>query len=228
MNKHKTRRIGATCLGLFVAGCLQLNAQKVSFNDGVVSLKEAFQKIEAASKYKIAYNGTQLDVSQQVELNQKDTDVLDVLNQVLSGTGYTYSVKGNYVVISAPQQEVNQNTEKVTGVIVDEAGEPVIGANVVIAGTTQGTITDFDGNFSLEASDNSTLEISYIGFLTQKISVKGEKDLRIVLKEDSQKLDEVVVVGYGTRSRKSITGAVDQVNNEVFCFFFTVKRCIQI
>ena len=216
MNKHKTRRIGATCLGLFVAGCLQLNAQKVSFNDGVVSLKEAFQKIEAASKYKIAYNGTQLDVSQQVELNQKDTDVLDVLNQVLSGTGYTYSVKGNYVVISAPQQEVNQNTKKVTGVIVDEAGEPVIGANVVIAGTTQGTITDFDGNFSLEASDNSTLEISYIGFLTQKISVKGKKDLRIVLKEDSQKLDEVVVVGYGTRSRKSITGAVDQVNNEVF------------
>ncbi len=216
MNKHKTRRIGAICLGLFVAGCLQLNAQKVSFNDGVVSLKEAFQKIEAASKYKIAYNGTQLDVSQQVELNQKDTDVLDVLNQVLSGTGYTYSVKGNYVVISAPQQEVNQNTKKVTGVIVDEAGEPVIGANVVIAGTTQGTITDFDGNFSLEASDNSTLEISYIGFLTQKISVKGKKDLRIVLKEDSQKLDEVVVVGYGTRSRKSITGAVDQVNNEVF------------
>ena len=216
MNKHKTRRIGAICLVLFVAGCLQLNAQKVSFNDGVVSLKEAFQKIEAASKYKIAYNGTQLDVSQQVELNQKDTDVLDVLNQVLSGTGYTYSVKGNYVVISAPQQEVNQNTKKVTGVIVDEAGEPVIGANVVIAGTTQGTITDFDGNFSLEASDNSTLEISYIGFLTQKISVKGKKDLRIVLKEDSQKLDEVVVVGYGTRSRKSITGAVDQVNNEVF------------
>lgn len=216
MNKHKTRRIGTTCLGLFVAGCLQLNAQKVSFNDGVVSLKEAFQKIEAASKYKIAYNGTQLDVNQQVELNQQDTEVLDVLSQVLAETGYTYSVKGSYLVISARQQEVNQTAKKVTGIIVDESGEPVIGANVVVAGTTQGTITDFDGNFSLEASENSTLEISYIGFLTQKISVKGKKDLRIVLKEDSQKLDEVVVVGYGTRSRKSITGAVDQVNNEVF------------
>lgn len=216
MNKHKTRRIGTTCLGLFVAGCLQLNAQKVSFNDGVVSLKEAFQKIEAASKYKIAYNGTQLDVNQQVELNQQDTEVLDVLSQVLAETGYTYSVKGSYLVISARQQEVNQTAKKVTGIIVDELGEPVIGANVVVAGTTQGTITDFDGNFSLEASENSTLEISYIGFLTQKISVKGKKDLRIVLKEDSQKLDEVVVVGYGTRSRKSITGAVDQVNNEVF------------
>ena len=216
MNKHKTRRIGTTCLGLFVAGCLQLNAQKVSFNDGVVSLKEAFQKIEAASKYKIAYNGTQLDVNQQVELNQQDTEVLDVLSQVLAETGYTYSVKGSYLVISARQQEVNQTAKKVTGIIVDESGEPVIGANVVVAGTTQGTITDFDGNFSLEVSENSTLEISYIGFLTQKISVKGKKDLRIVLKEDSQKLDEVVVVGYGTRSRKSITGAVDQVNNEVF------------
>ncbi len=216
MNKHKTRKIETTCLGLFVVGCLQLNAQKVSFNDGVVSLREAFQKIEAASKYKIAYNGTQLDVSRQVELNQQDTEVLDVLNQVLAETGYTYSVKGSYLVISARQQEVNQTTKKITGVIVDESGEPVIGANVVVAGTTQGTITDFDGNFSLDASENSTLEISYIGFLTQKVSLKGKNDLHIVLKEDSQKLDEVVVVGYGTRSRKSITGAVDQVNNEVF------------
>ena len=216
-NKHKSRRIGTYCLCFLIAGCLQINAQKVSFNEGTVSLKEAFQKIEASSKYKIAYNGTQLDVSKRVQLNQKNVEVLDVLSQILADTGYTYSIKGDYVVISAPSKNAaNQKEKTVKGVIVDETGLPVIGANVVVAGTTNGTVTDFDGNFTLEAPDNGTLEISYIGFLTQQISLKGKTDFRITLREDSQKLDEVVVVGYGTRSRKSITGSVDQVNKEMF------------
>ena len=86
-NKHKSRRIGTYCLSFLIAGCLQINAQKVSFSEGTVSLKEAFQKIEASSKYKIAYNGTQLDVNKKVVLNQKNVEVLDVLSQVLAGTG---------------------------------------------------------------------------------------------------------------------------------------------
>ena len=216
-NKHKSRRIGTYCLCFLIAGYLQINAQKVSFNEGTVSLKEAFQKIEASSKYKIAYNGTQLDVSKRVQLNQKNVEVLDVLKQILADTGYTYSIKGDYVVISAPvKNAVNQKEKTVKGVIVDETGLPVIGANVVVSGTTSGTVTDFDGNFSLQVPENGMLEISYIGFLTQQISLKGKNDFRITLKEDSQKLDEVVVVGYGTRSRKSITGSVDQVNSEIF------------
>lgn len=216
-NKHKSRRIGTYCLSFLIAGCLQINAQKVSFNEGTVSLKEAFQKIEASSKYKIAYNGTQLDVNKRVELNQKNVEVLDVLSQVLSGTGYTYSVKGDYLVITSPSQNsVNQKVKNVKGVVVDETGEPVIGANVVVAGTTNGTVTDFNGNFTLEVPENGTLDISFIGYLTQSISLKGKSDFRITLKEDTQKLDEVVVVGYGTRSRKSITGSVDQVNSEIF------------
>ena len=108
-NKHKSRRIGTYCLSFLIAGCLQINAQKVSFSEGTVSLKEAFQKIEASSKYKIAYNGTQLDVNKKVVLNQKNVEVLDVLSQVLAGTGYTYSVKGDYLVITSPSQNaVNQ------------------------------------------------------------------------------------------------------------------------
>lgn len=216
-SKHKSRRIGTYCLSFLIAGCLQVNAQKVSFNEGTVSLKEAFQKIEASSKYKIAYNGTQLDVNKKVELNQKNAEVLDVLSQVLAGTGYTYSVKGDYLVITSPSQNaVNQKVKNVKGVIVDETGEPVIGANVVVSGTANGTVTDIDGNFALEVPENGTLDVSFIGYLTQTVSVKGKNDFRITLKEDTQKLDEVVVVGYGTRSRKSITGSVDQVNSEVF------------
>lgn len=217
MNKHKSTRIGTLCLGLILAGCLQAHAQRVSFNAGRVSLKEAFQKIEASSKYKIAYNGTKLDVNKKVILNQKNTEVLDVLNQILSGTGYSYTLKGNYIVITLPGQDgTQQKVKRVSGVVIDEKGEPIIGANVMVAGTTAGTITDIDGNFVLEAVENGQLEVSYIGFQTQKVTLKGQENVQVVLKEDSQKLDEVVVVGYGTRSRKSITGAVDQVNNEVF------------
>lgn len=87
---------------------------------------------------------------------------------------------------------------------------------MLVEGTTNGTITDIDGKFTLNVPENATLDVSYIGFLTQKINVKGQSDLKITLREDTQKLDEVVVVGYGTRSRKSLTGAVDQVNDEVF------------
>ena len=216
MNKHKSRRIGAFCLSLLMAGCLEAQAQKVSFNAGSVTLKVAFQKIEAVSAYKIAYNGSQLDVNRKVVLNQQNKEVLDVLTQILSGTGFTYSVKGKYIVIAPQQDEKTKKSKRISGKIVDETGEPIIGANVLVAGTTQGTITDLDGNFALEVPEGGLLDVSYIGYLTQQINTKGKEHVQIVLREDTQKLDEVVVVGYGTRSRKSITGSVDQVSNEVF------------
>ena len=204
-------------MGLFVASCLQLNAQRVSFNDGIVSLKEALQKIEAVSKYKIAYNGAKLDVSRKVELNQQDTEVLDVLNQVLAETGYTYSVKGNYVIITPSDQVHEKEDQKivtVSGKVVDEKGEPIIGANVVVSGTTNGTITDFNGIFTVNVEENATLEVSYIGFLSQKVSTKGNTKLHVVLKEDSQKLEEVVVVGYGTQKKVTLTGAVAAIKDD--------------
>ena len=97
-------------------------------------------------------------------------------------------------VVAAPQQ--NRHTIKC--VVEDQLG-PIAGANVVEKGTTNGTITDMDGNFSLEVSSNAVLLISYIGYQNQEVPVKGRKDFRISLKEDSQALEEVVVVGYGTQ-----------------------------
>ena len=132
-----------------MAGCLEAQAQKVSFNAGSVTLKVAFQKIEAVSAYKIAYNGSQLDVNRKVVLNQQNKEVLDVLTQILSGTGFTYSVKGKYIVIAPQQDEKAKKSKRISGKIVDETGELIIGANGLVAGTTQGTITDLDGNFAL-------------------------------------------------------------------------------
>ena len=109
-----------------------------------------------------------------------------------------------------------QGTYHLTGTIVDGNGEPVIGANVVEKGTTNGTVTDIDGKFSLEVRNNAVLTVSFIGYIPKEVMLKGEKDLKVILMEDTQTLDEVVVVGYGTQKKVNLTGAVDQVTSEVF------------
>ncbi|MDY3070542.1 MAG: TonB-dependent receptor [Parabacteroides sp.] len=106
-------------------------------------------------------------------------------------------------------------SKKVTGVVLDASNIPVIGANVIVKGTTNGTITDMDGRFSLQdVPENSVIKISYIGYLDQEISVSGKSSFEVLLKEDTQKLDEVVVVGYGTQAKKDITGSVAVVSTD--------------
>ena len=112
----------------------------------------------------------------------------------------------------ASVQAVQQQKQTVSGIIKDAAGEPVIGASVLEKGTTNGTITDFDGNFSLSVAPGATLVISYIGYKTSEVQATGGKLLNITLTEDSEMLEEVVVVGYGTMRKKDLTGSVVQIN----------------
>ena len=107
-----------------------------------------------------------------------------------------------------------QQSSTVNGKITDANGEPIIGASVVIKGTTNGTITDFDGNFMLEVPAKATLVVSYVGYKTLEVPVNGKKTLNINLKEDTEMLDEVVVVGYGTQKKATLTGSVSQVGGE--------------
>lgn len=122
------------------------------------------------------------------------------------------SVPPAFAASAADDVQTVQQARKITGTVVDQNGEPIIGANVVVKGTTNGTITDFDGNFQLDASVGAVLEISYIGFTTQ--TVKATANMKIVLKEDNEVLDEVVVVGYGVQKKKLVTGATVQVKGD--------------
>ena len=110
--------------------------------------------------------------------------------------------------------EVVQQTRTIQGTILDSTGVPVIGANIIVKGTTRGTITDLDGNFTLEVSKGETLLISYIGFLDYTVQIANQNNLKITLKEDSKSLDEVVVVGYGTQKKVNLTGSVEVVGSE--------------
>lgn len=215
MNRNKSMRVTTLCLSLMVAGCLQVNAQKVTFHEGQVSLKQAFEKLEAVSKYKIAYNEAHLDVSKSVVLNQQNQEILDILSELLINTGYTFKKNGNYLVITPIAQTSVQKKKTITGIIKDDSGLPVIGANVVEKGTTNGTITDVDGKYSLEVSENAVLIISYIGYMNKEIHVGNKSVVDASLKEDLQALEEVVVVGYGTQKKVNLTGAVETISSDV-------------
>ena len=104
--------------------------------------------------------------------------------------------------------------QTVSGVVNDESGEPVIGATVRVQGTSEGTVTDFNGKFSIKAASNATLTISSVGYLTQKVSVGGKSNITVTLAEDNTTLEDVVVIGYGVQKKKLVTGATVQVKGE--------------
>lgn len=216
------KRISASCFCLLLAGQMTLSAQNVSFSSNKVTLKSAFEKIEKESKYKIAYNSSQLDANRSVTLTKKSDDVFGMLNQLLKGTNFTYEMEGNYIVIK-PQQKAKSQTHgkkiKVRGVVKDETGEPVIGATVMEKGTTtNGVVTDIDGNYTIEIPADGMLAVSYIGCKDQDIKVNGREVINVNLADDNKVLSEVVVVGYGTQKKANLTGAVsmitaDDINN---------------
>lgn len=199
---------------LLMAGNLSLQAQNVSFNNERLSLKKAFEKIEKASNYKIAYNASKLNVNKTVLLNLKNKTVPQVMEVLLKNTDYTFEVKGNQIVIVQKKQE-KQNTNsqkiKVKGVVTDQNGESVIGASIVEKGTGNGTITDTEGRYELSIPANASIQVSYIGYLSQTVKVGNKSQIIIELKEDANNLDEVVVVGYGQMKKSDLTGSVASV-----------------
>lgn len=211
------KRISVSFFSLLLASQMTISAQNVSFSTNKVTLKSAFEKIEKASKYKIAYNSSQLNANRSVTLSKKSDDVFGMLTQLLKGTNCTYKLEGNYIIIK-PQQKVQTSGKKVKvrGVIKDETGEPIIGATVRVKGQSEGTVSDFDGNFTLDVTDDNTLQISYIGYQTQEFAVGKQHHFSIVLEEDKKILNEVVVIGYGTQKKGDITSSVGSVKSEDF------------
>ena len=211
------KRISVSFFSLLLASQMTISAQNVSFSTNKVTLKSAFEKIEKASKYKIAYNSSQLNANRSVTLSKKSDDVFGMLTQLLKETNCTYELEGNYIIIKPLQKaQTSGKKVKVRGVIKDETGEPIIGATVRVKGQSEGTVSDFDGNFTLDVTDDNTLQISYIGYQTQEFAVGKQHYFSIVLEEDKKILNEVVVIGYGTQKKGDITSSVGSVKSEDF------------
>lgn len=224
--KHFFRIMKITTLFLFVLiFCLHAentNSQnvRVTVNQNNADLENILSDIENQTDYFFVYN-KYVNVNRKVSLNLNKRPLEEVLDQLFKGTDVKYTVDGAYIVLSAKDnlaENVNpivQQGKNITGIVKDSNGEAIIGANVVEKGTTNGTITDVDGRFSLAiTSPEEILIISYIGYVPIEIRVKDKSSISATLKEDSEILDEVVVVGYGTQKKINLTGAVAQVTPE--------------
>ena len=171
--------------------------------------------LKKQSGYSFVFSSEDVDTKKKVSVDADDQKVEEVVRQILDGQSVTYEIKGkNIVVRSIAQTSSSQQKKTITGTIVDPSGMPVIGANVMVKGTTNGTITDMDGKFSLEVPKESMLVVSYIGYANQEIKVGNQTNLSIALKEDAEALDELVVVGYGTQKKVNLTGSIGTIKTD--------------
>ena len=213
-------KISGICL--FALGfCLHaenMNSQnvRVTMRQNNIALREVLNDIEEQTDYLFVYD-KQVNVNRKVSVNSTDRPLEEVLERLFENTNITYNVDGSYIILSPKKTSTieavtttafQQEGKTIAGVVKDANGEPIIGANVVEKGTTNGTITDMDGNFTLNVPEGTILEISYIGYLSQNIRINNKNTYNVTLKEDTQNLDEVVVVGYGTQKKVNLTGSV--------------------
>ncbi len=191
--------------------------QRISVVAKNKTLLSVFENIEKQTGLSVAYNQTKLDVNRIANQDFKNENLSSIMTELLKNSGFTYRIEDKHIIIipeSTQQQKQQQGSLKITGTITDASNQPVIGANVVEKGTTNGTVTDVNGKFSLEAPKGSQLQVSYIGYTTKELTVGNQTTLNVRLQEDSQVLNEVVVVGYGTEKKVNVIGSIAQIGSD--------------
>lgn len=199
---------------ILIAGaafCLNLTAyaQDITLKNRNITVKEAMEELKKASGYSFVFSSKDVNTGKKISLSAEKASIEEVVNQILQGQdNLTYEIRDKKIIVrKAVQNAAPSQAGKVKGTIVDATGMPVIGAAVKEKGTSNGVVSDIDGNFALEVGDNATLEISYIGYKTLEVKA-SQKPMNITMVEDAEMLDEVVVVGYGTAKKSDLTGAV--------------------
>ena len=184
---------------------------KVSVEANQLNLSELFTLIEKQSEFLFFY--VDADVRNvNVNIKARNTQIDAILSQALQGTDLSYTITNRNINIFRKTDSSQQHLKRVTGNVTDSRGESIIGANVVVKGTVNGTTTDMDGNYSIEVSSSSVLQVSYIGYHTLEILVGDKSKIDIKLVDDALNLSEVVVVGYGTQKKANLTGSVASVS----------------
>lgn len=191
--------------------------RRLSLNLKNVTLQEALAQIGQKGEYSLWYRNEEINLKKMVSLNVEDTDITQILDTLFKGENLKYIIENNHIAIfkvGDTHKSLQQTTKRVTGIIKDKSGDPVIGCNIMEKGTSNGTITSIDGDFSLDVDEKAVLQVSFVGYLTQEVSVKDKKNIMVVLQEDTHVLEEVVVVGYGLAKKSDLTGSISQVKAE--------------
>ncbi len=181
------------------------------------TVKDVLKMIEGQSEFSFMYNASKVDVLREVNLNIEDSSVEDILKKLFKDENVSYKIIGRNIIILPKDGESSQGQQlnSVSGTVTDSSGLSLPGVSIIIKGTTQGTITDFDGNFNLEdVPSDATLVFSFVGMKTMEIEVAGQTIFNITLEEDAIGIEEVVAIGYGTVKKRDLTGSVASVKGE--------------
>lgn len=192
-------------LCLLGQGVLAQERGRIRFAEKSMPLREAFAQIEEQSGLGVAYNEAHLDLTRIVPTDIGPVSVTEALDYILKGFDVSYRIVGSQILIV---KRPAARSYRYQGVVTDERGTPIIGATVLIKGTTNGTSTSQDGSFRLTATEGSVLEISFLGYESQEFKLGKRLQLQVRLAEDSKMVDEVVVVGYGTLQRRDVSSSI--------------------
>jgi TonB-linked SusC/RagA family outer membrane protein len=234
-NKYIFRKVKVSFTVLLLSVCAVFaenshsQEAKVSLHVTNMSIKEVINKIERMTNFVFVISDqVETEVNKKVSINTGEISISDILDNVFAGTYLVYHIIDKQIVVYAdrktgvilPEKESDGTGEqqpakiKITGMVIDKHGEPLIGANVIESGTTNGIATDIDGNYVIDVSPGATLVISYIGYISQDVEIGNRTNLRIMLEEESQSLEEVVVVAYGIQKKVSVIGSVSSMDTK--------------
>ncbi len=208
-------------LGTFcaTAGTSHSQNARVVINKANTPLSNILEEIESQTDYLFIYNN-EIDASSKVTVKVNNKPVSEVLSNLLDDTDISYAMEGSNIVLANKAQITKQTTQqqtgiKITGKVKDALGEPLIGVSIGVKGTSMGVTTDLDGNFMLNVPNGqSVLVFSYIGYLTQEKTVGNSREFAITMAENTQMLDELVVIGYGVQKKVNLSGAVQAVSGK--------------
>ena len=213
MRSRTIRIMKLTCF-LLMTVLLQISAtaysQATKFDMQMenATIKEIFKSIEDQSNFRFFYSDNLTFINQRLNVDMSNVTVESILDRILDQSDLTYRIFENNLIVVTPEGTIQQGIT-ITGVVTDAFGEPIPGVTVTVKGTTQGTATDTNGAYSLPVlNENTILVFSYIGYITQEISVGNRRSINITLNEDTRQMDEVVVIGYGTQKKETLTGSV--------------------
>lgn len=196
---------------------------QISINVQNKSLRQVLSEIEKVSNFKFFYNESLPGLDQIASLNLSDSDIDSAMKQLLAGLDIEYQKSDNNIIALVEKGTLAKSTSEVRqaqkvnikGNVVDVHGEAIIGATILEKGNlSNGTITDYDGNFSLDVASDAVLQISYIGYQEIEVAVQGQTSFNIVLREDTKQLDELIVVGYTVQRKESLTGSLQSISSE--------------
>lgn len=223
MTRDRLKKYVAFLLPLFLLSFTFSMAQKVNLNLNGASLKYALESVAKQSGYTLAYSKEVVNLDDAVTIDARDMELSNVLDRLLTPRNLSYEVVDNKIYILYKPKAVESKTEavspqqnqpveqQVSGVVTDVNGDPIIGANISVPGTTLGTVTDIDGKFTLSVPRGAVLRFSYIGYVNQEFTITNQSSLNVQMSEEVESLDELVVVGYGVQRKSVVTAAISRV-----------------